>query len=64
MESLKSEKEILTQHLVQSISDVLKDYSEQYPCSKLSVSDVRGIIAKIIDYLDIAEITGFNPWER
>jgi hypothetical protein len=64
MGNLTGEKNLLTQHMVKSISDTLKEYVEEYPCSQLQVADVREVMAKIIDYLDIADVTGFNPWER
>lgn len=64
MEELAGEKDVLTKQMIQSISNTLKEYSEQYPSSKLQVKDVREVMTKIIDYMDIADITGFNPWEN
>jgi len=64
MGNLTGEKNLLTQHMVKSISDTLKEYVEENPSSKLQVADVREVMSRIIDYLDIADITGFNPWEQ
>ncbi len=64
MEELAGEKDVLTKQLIQSISETLKDYAEKNPRSKLQVEDVREVMTKIIDYMDIADITGFNPWEN
>lgn len=64
MENRAVEKKLLTQQLVKSVTDSLKEYAEHYPQSKLQVDDVREVMAHIIDYLDIVEITGFRPWEH
>ena len=64
MEELAGEKDVLTKQLIQSISETLNDYAEKNPRSKLQVEDVREVMTKIIDYMDIADITGFNPWEN
>ncbi len=64
MESITVEKKILTQKLITSVTDSLKEYAEYYPHSQLQVNDVREVMAQIIDYLDIVDITGFKPWEH
>ena len=60
--NLQGEKNLLAQKLVEGLSDRLKEYATENPDSQLKVEDVREVLVKIIDYLDIAEVSGFSPW--
>ncbi|MFH1068672.1 MAG: hypothetical protein V1794_03525 [Candidatus Glassbacteria bacterium] len=64
MASGSDEKARLAQLLCESISKTLNQYAGQNPGSGLRVDDVREILTRIIDYLDIADITGFGPWKK
>ena len=64
MQGLQGEKNLLAQKLVEGISERLKEYAVEHPASELRIEDVREVLVKIIDYLDIAEISEFGSWKE
>ena len=63
MSGPQSEKAEITRRLCASISKTIHDYALEHPDTMLEVADVREILVKIIDYIDISDITGFTRWE-
>ncbi|MCE5269908.1 hypothetical protein LLH00_01335 [bacterium] len=63
MSSQQSEKAEITRLLCDAISQTVRQYAEQHPGTQLGLEDIREILVKIIDYLDITDITGFSHWK-
>ncbi len=63
MSSAQSEKAEITRRLCDAISQTVRQYAEQHPGTQLGLEDIREILVKIIDYLDITDITGFSHWQ-
>ncbi len=63
MSAVSREKAEITQRICESISRAVRQYAEEHPQTELGVNDIREILVKIIDYLDITDITGFSRWQ-
>ncbi len=63
MAGTAEEKQELTRLICDSISRSLHDYAGDHPESDMEVADIREILTKIIDYIDIADISGYGPWK-
>ena len=63
-EKSADEKTRMTQLLTETIAKSINDYAVQHPATKLTVQDVREILLKIVDYIDISEISGYGPWKE
>lgn len=53
----------ITRRLCIAVSQTLNQYAAERPDTTLELDDIREILLKIIDYIDITDITGFPKWE-
>ena len=60
----KDEKAEMTRLLAEAIAKSINNYAVQHPATKLTVQDIREILLKIVDYIDISEISGYGPWKE
>ncbi|MBN2289512.1 MAG: hypothetical protein JXQ83_09290 [Candidatus Glassbacteria bacterium] len=64
MAGKNEEKTEMTSLLVNAIANTINDYAVRHPATGLTVQDIREVLVKILDYLDISEITGYGPWKK
>jgi hypothetical protein len=63
MESGRTEQAEFTTRLCAAVSRTISEYAQEHPDTHLTLDDIRGILVKIIDYIDITDITGYGRWK-
>jgi hypothetical protein len=64
MAELEKEKEEMTRLLAEGVATAINSYAVRHPKTGLTVKDVREVLLKIVDFIDISEITGHGPWKE
>jgi len=60
----QDEKAEMTRLLAEAIAVTINNYAARHPTTKLTIKDIREVLVKILDYIDISDITGHGPWKE